>query len=1127
MRLFVSSPSDVAVERARVDAVAARLNGEFEGLASIEVVRWETGFYTADRPFQQAIDEAIDRMQATDMVVCILWKRVGSELDPTRWCKPDGKPYESGTVLEFETALGVSREHGGVPDVYLFRKRAPILYDAANFAVEHAQHLLLESVMRRWTETETGHNVAGYQNFADPDDFERQLELCLRQWLERHDIVLRTVWDQRLRGSPFRGLEPFDAGHAAVFFGREAALERAIARLREAEAAGTPFLLLVGASGSGKSSLLRAGLVPRITRPGTIPGIDLWHSALVVPAGDPLTRLTEALFDEGALGEQLRAGDFATPALLAEAFVHGGPVAIAPLRAALDRAALQRAQALGYEAPRPVRLLVAVDQVERIFVEAAPAQADAFAVILHALVVQGLATLVVALRSDAYARFQQVPAFVALMERQGGALYNLLPPTDAELEDIVRKPVAACYPPLVFETGVTGRSLSDALVADARGGDALPLLQMTLQRLFQAELTRGDGTLRFADYAGLDAAVEETANAALATVEAAARAELPAMLTALVRNVEMDPAGGVIALGTSVDRVAFERGLASRAALIDAFIGHRLLTVEAAAGRVRIRAVHDALLRTLPEAVRIIGESAALIRVRHTLEPIAADWAAATVAAKPSHLATSAALLAGAERLLARFGDDLPPAMAEFIVASLAADYAYRTAYRRRHRRALFWTAFGLVVALSLAGVAVSEQKAAEVERGRAERNRAAAEAERGRAERSLAVAEAERSRAERSLAAATRTANGLIADLSQKFRNFGVPAGTIRSILDRILELQDQLLTSGESSMELRGSQAEALLEATSTLMTLGDTKGALHTGERAKHIWESLTESNGDKPEWQRGLARSEFRGSLAIWNRLVLNDANNPQWQNDLSTTKIRVGEVLAAQGLPDAALSAYREGLTLAAALDTRDPSNREWQHNLGIIYERIGDALFSKDQLDGALDAYQHSLAIASKLAKTDAGNTEWQRNLGYSHERIGNVLMAQGHPEAAVDPYRESLTIRKALAGKDAGNTEWQWDLSWAYEKTGDVLEAQRSLDAAINDYRESRAIRKDLVTKDPNNIEWRSALTAVDARIQSVSQGLARPERRLPEPLEQAAPPAYKSPLMGAPGGRVGGASR
>src|SRR5579864_1282933 len=133
LRLFVSSPSDVSPERERVDVVAERLNTEFEGLADIEVLRWETGFYTADRSFQEAIDVAVDRMHGSDIVVCILWKRVGSELNPRIWRRPDGTSYESGTVLEFETAVEVSRRQTGVPDVYLFRKRAPITYASETF----------------------------------------------------------------------------------------------------------------------------------------------------------------------------------------------------------------------------------------------------------------------------------------------------------------------------------------------------------------------------------------------------------------------------------------------------------------------------------------------------------------------------------------------------------------------------------------------------------------------------------------------------------------------------------------------------------------------------------------------------------------------------------------------------------------------------------------------------------------------------------------------------------------------------------------------------------------------------------------------------------------------------------
>ena len=122
-----------------------------------------------------------------------------------------------------------------------------------------------------------------------------------------------------------------------------------------------------------------------------------------------------------------------------------------------------------------------------------------------------------ALRSDAYARLQLVTELVDLRDK--GAALDLLPATRSELEDMARRPAAMCEPPLSFEQR-QGRSLADALVADAHGGDALPLLQMTLARLSAAESARGDGVLRYDDYRGLAAAVTDTANEALAQLDA-------------------------------------------------------------------------------------------------------------------------------------------------------------------------------------------------------------------------------------------------------------------------------------------------------------------------------------------------------------------------------------------------------------------------------------------------------------------------------------------------------------------------------------------------------------------------------------------------------------------------------
>ena len=175
LRIFVSSPCDVAPERARVKVVTDRLNAELEGHVRLEVMRWEDAFYTAARSFQQAIDAALDNMSTTDMVLCIVWKRAGLKLNPGIWHRPDGSPYESGTVLEFETAIEVSRNHRSVPDVYLFRKTADVLLRADRAGEEMEQYQLLQSVWSRWTESPEGYNTAGYQSFLDVDDFEQKL----------------------------------------------------------------------------------------------------------------------------------------------------------------------------------------------------------------------------------------------------------------------------------------------------------------------------------------------------------------------------------------------------------------------------------------------------------------------------------------------------------------------------------------------------------------------------------------------------------------------------------------------------------------------------------------------------------------------------------------------------------------------------------------------------------------------------------------------------------------------------------------------------------------------------------------------------------------------------------------
>ena len=175
-------------------------------------------------------------------------------------------------------------------------------------------------------------------------------------------------------------------------------------------------------------------------------------------------------------------------------------------------------------------------------------------------------------------------------------------------------------------------------------------------------------------------------------------------------------------------------------------------------------------------------------------------------------------------------------------------------------------------------------------------------------------TAEAQRRRAERTLALATQTANSLVFDLAQKFRNKGLPAALSADILDRASKLQSQLTAGGETSAILRRSQAVALNEKAITLLTLGKADDALAAAKESNDISEALATSNPTRTSYQVDLstslerigdvqqvqgdlagARESYGGALAIIDRLAKSDPGNSGWQRDLSVSYEKLGEV----------------------------------------------------------------------------------------------------------------------------------------------------------------------------------------------------------------------------------------
>jgi tetratricopeptide (TPR) repeat protein len=1016
-RLFVSSPGDVTDERDRVDIVVEWLNAVFRGRMRIDVLRWENHYYLAHETFQKQLPEAA----ACDIVVAIFRGKLGTELPNDFPKQPSGESYPSGTAYEVLSSIRARQAGKMLPDIFVFRFPRPPkidLDDPEELRIK-GQWERLKTFFDNWFKTPSGQFLAAFHEFVSTDDFAKQLDDCLRQWLAKRGIVVQgPVWDRILDGSPFPGLEPFDTRYERVFFGRELATEHAVARLREAGARGTPFILLIGASGAGKSSFLRAGILPRLTRPGTVPEIDHWRQALVVSGSKPLLLLAEALFADGALGKELQRGDFRTAPALAELLAGDSDTAMAPIRAALQRAAAARAEAAHFDAPKPARLALAVDQAERLFVETDATAAAAFASVLAALVRHGLAYVVVTLRSDAYARFQLIDSFRDM--RETGATFDLVPPAAAEIEEIINRPVAACHPPLAFETKGT-RSLAAVLVEDAKGGDALPLLQMTLSRLFAAEAKRGDGLLRFADYPGLADAVTKAAEDAMQNLGAKARAEVPALITALVRDVATDPVTGTpVPVIEPLDRATFESNRPARTALVDAFVAQRLLTAEGDKNAARVRPVHEALLRIWPEAVSIIAENASLIRVRHILEPIVQGWKTAEQKDKARHLDISPALLDGALELAIRFGDDLPKAMTTFINQSSAADAARRNRERRRQRRVLGATLAALIVVAGLAGAAVLEGLAAQ----------------------------SQRDRANNALTLARSTANGLLLDLAGDFANaVGAQKSIIKDIIDRALKLENDLIVSGETDPRLLIQQALGLQDKSDVQRDIGEMAGSLASAQQSNELMSRLVATNPKNVAWQFYLAASfekigeakmraaDFTGAqaayeeaLKIYRRLAADPSagkNGPAADapRKVAEDLAELGKVKFLKNDPKGAQADYEESLSKLREIAKSD-SSEVLKRDLALILERVG----SLKRGAAALADYEEALPLLRDLAKGE-NKVLARRDLVQILCSIGGLKLDAGDTAGAQAAYEEALPIARDQA-KDESHSGVQLDVA-------------------------------------------------------------------------------------------------
>jgi TIR domain len=969
----------------------------------------EQGIAASER-WERKLHEAAGRCEAVVFLVSANWLKSG-------WC-----------LKEYNLALGLNKR--------LFAILIEPTTSTADLPPELTTWQIIDLVRRQ-----------DMQIFrvSDPNSHEEQHVAFSREGLRQLKVGLEKAgldpkyfaWppaNDRER-SPYRGLQPLEAGDAGIFFGRDTPIIAFTDALRGLRASAAPRLLVIlGASGAGKSSFLRAGLLPRLKRDDSnfVPLPPIRPERAVLTGENGFLAALEATFPDRARADLRKA-------------INDGAAGLRPLFAELANTAFSQTLAQA-DSKKPPTIVIPVDQAEELFRTEGAQESSTFIELIRDLAAADEPAVIVmfTIRSDSYDALQNAKPLEGMPQQP----LSLPPMPHNAYREVIEGParrVVQSGGKLAIEPRLVDLLLED--IEKGGGKDALPLLAFTLQQLYR-EYGRA-GALRLSDYnafGGLKGTIDAAVERAFMRAESDPRVPRDrAAREALLRR-------GLIPwlAGVDPDTKSPRRNIARRSdipaeagPLIDLLVEERLLSTDVVVQRDlegnevqvgTIEPTHEALLRQWGLLKGWLAEDFALLATLEGVNRAARDWSANGMA--------DAWLAHQGQRLTDALNLDMRPDIAARIDAT---DRAYLAQCR-----------------------AVEDKRKADQERRSREREE----------EQARRLADAQKIAA----------ANKRIALTAGVGLAFAIVLATAAGMAWRHAK------NNADSAVQALSTLIQTTSEVVRPIARLDAVEALVQQARTAMDRFSSFAEDSRISQQrartllllaqidWERGNlknVREESQQAYALLDKLAAN--GDVEFRFLRAQSRHMLGLVSFDENNKDGALSNYQAAvseLTDLLTLKPDDATATRWQKELADVNQDLGDVLLTKfNDPDKALAAFKNCYDERVSVAEVN-NDAAAKHDVAWALNKQGDVAVRQNREDDALVLFTEARDQIAQLGDDLWNNILWPDHLAVIDNNVGLIYRDKAAYGQAVDNFAVAETILDRVIRRDPNNLFRRNSLS-------------------------------------------------